>query len=96
MVDFVKLPVHALKGFIIDLFRVKNDLQLRCYQLTVSAICYQLTVSAICYQLTVSAICYQLTVSAICYQLNVSAICLRFHSMLVFVVLFLLYSKSAS
>ena len=26
MVDFVKLPVHALKGFIIDLFRVKNDL----------------------------------------------------------------------
>ena len=26
MVDFVKLPVHALNGFIIDLFRVKNDL----------------------------------------------------------------------
>ena len=24
--DFMKLPVHALKGIIIDLFRVKNDL----------------------------------------------------------------------
>ena len=26
MADFVKLPVHALNGFIIDLFRAKNDL----------------------------------------------------------------------
>ena len=26
MVDVVKLPVQALKGFIIDLFWVKNDL----------------------------------------------------------------------
>ena len=26
MVDFVKQPVHTLKGFIIDLFKVNNDL----------------------------------------------------------------------
>ena len=26
IVDFVKLPVHLLKGFITDLFRVKTDL----------------------------------------------------------------------
>ena len=24
--DFMKLPVHALKGIIIDLFRARNDL----------------------------------------------------------------------
>ena len=39
--DFVQLLVHALKGFITDLFRAETDLYMRCCKLTVN--CYLLT-----------------------------------------------------